>query len=79
MKGDRGAIWLLLAMGRITATEAERLLAACREGRETAWIVAGYVAVTALVELHGVRSAPESVQTLTGAVKTVMHWMGGWR
>lgn len=79
MRGDRRAIWRLLAMGRISAAEAERLLAVCGEGRETAWIVAGFVAVAALVELHGVRLLPGSMETLASAAKTAAHWMGGWR
>ena len=40
MQGDRRAILALIAMGRITPGEAERLLAAWNESRETAWILA---------------------------------------
>ena len=39
MQGDRRAILALIAMGRITPGEAERLLAAWNESRETAWIL----------------------------------------
>lgn len=40
MNTDRRAILSLVATGRITASEAERLLAAWNDSRETAWILA---------------------------------------
>ena len=39
MSSDRRAILALIAMGRITPAEAERLLSAWNECRETAWIL----------------------------------------
>ena len=54
MNADRRVILGLLAMGRITPAEAERLLVAWNESRETAWIlVAGFAfALLAQVKLH---------------------------
>jgi len=52
MNTDRRAILSLVAMGRITAAEAERLLAAWNESRETAWIVGLCLAFACLAQLH---------------------------
>jgi hypothetical protein len=40
MKAERKAILSMVAMGRITPGEAERLLAAASAGREEAWALA---------------------------------------
>jgi len=52
MNTDRRAILSLVATGRITATEAERLLAAWNDSRETAWILALGLAFTLLAQIH---------------------------
>lgn len=52
MNTDRRAILALIAMGRITPAEAERLLAMWNESRETAWILAASVAFALLAQLH---------------------------
>lgn len=52
MNTDRRAILALIAMGRITPAEAERLLAAWNESRETAWILAFSLAVVCLAQLN---------------------------
>ncbi len=52
MNTDRRVILSLVAMGRITPTEAERLLAAWNESRETAWIVGLCLAFAWLAQLH---------------------------
>jgi len=52
MNNDRRAILGLVAMGRITAGEAERLLAAWNESRETAWILIGTVGFAVMAQLH---------------------------
>jgi hypothetical protein len=41
MHRERQAILSLIAMGRITPREAERLLAAWNAGREEIWIIGG--------------------------------------
>lgn len=52
MNTDRRAILALIAMGRITPAEAERLLAAWNESRETALILAGSIGFALLAELR---------------------------
>jgi hypothetical protein len=52
MNTDRRVILSLVATGRITATEAERLLAAWNDSRETAWILAFGLAFACLAQLH---------------------------
>ncbi len=52
MNTDRRVILSLVVMGRITPTEAERLLAAWNESRETAWIVGLCLAFACLAQLH---------------------------
>jgi hypothetical protein len=52
MNTDRRAILSLVATGRITAAEAERLLAAWNDSRETAWILALSLAFALLAQLH---------------------------
>ncbi len=52
MNTDRRAILSLVAMGRITAAEAERLLAAWNDSRETAWILALSLAFACVAQLH---------------------------
>jgi len=51
MNTDRRAILSLVAMGRISAAEAERLLAAWNESRDTAWIVSLCLACAGLAQL----------------------------
>ncbi len=46
MKRDRRAILSLVALGRITPGEAERLLAVWNEGREELWVMVACVAAT---------------------------------
>ena len=52
MDNDRRAILALIAMGRISPTEAERLLAAWNESRETAWILVASLGFALLAQLH---------------------------
>lgn len=52
MNSDRRTILALIAMGRITPAQAERLLAAVDESRETAWILAICLAGGCLAQLH---------------------------
>ena len=56
MNGERRAILALIAMGRITPSEAERLLAVWNESRETAWILIASIGLGLLgqVNLHEV-------------------------
>ena len=50
MISNRRVILNLIAMGRITPAEAERLLAAWNEGRETLWILTVCMVCACLAE-----------------------------
>lgn len=52
MNNDRRTILALIAMGRITPAQAERLLAVVNESHETAWILALCLAGTCLAQFH---------------------------
>ncbi len=52
MNTDRRTILSLVAMGRISASEAERLLVAWNESRETAWVIGLSFAFACLAQLH---------------------------
>ena len=52
MNTDRRVILSLVAAGRITAAEAERLLVAWNDSRETAWILLLCLAFACLAQLH---------------------------
>ena len=52
MDADRRAILALIAMGLITPAEAERLLAAWNESRETSWILAASFGFALLAQLQ---------------------------
>lgn len=52
MRKDRQAILSLVAMGRITACEAERLLIASNDGREWFWLAA-IVGLAYFAQAHG--------------------------
>jgi hypothetical protein len=52
MNTDRRAILSLVATGRITASEAERLLVAWNDSRETVWILALSLTFVWLTQIH---------------------------
>ena len=52
MESDRQAIVQMLMLGRLSPGDAERLLLAWNEGRETAWLVAGCVALALIGALQ---------------------------
>ena len=52
MDRDRSTILSLVASGRITAVEAERLLTAWNDSRETAWILLLCLAFACLTQFH---------------------------
>ncbi|HXS78421.1 MAG TPA: hypothetical protein VN753_19740 [Terracidiphilus sp.] len=75
MDVDRRAILTLIAMGRITPAEAERLLAAWNESRETAWIlIASFgFALLAQIHLHGL--VPMLMHFINTQVPVVAEWL----
>jgi hypothetical protein len=52
MNSDKRTILTLIAAGRITPAQAERLLAVVNESRETAWILALCLAGVCLAQLR---------------------------
>ena len=52
MNRDRRTILSLVAAGRITVSDAERLLAAWNDSRETAWILLLCLAFACLTQVH---------------------------
>jgi hypothetical protein len=52
MYTNRRAILSLVAQGRISPSEAERLIAVCSSGREAWWLLAGCALCAGLVQLH---------------------------
>jgi hypothetical protein len=52
MNNHRRAILQLVAMGRITPAQAERLLMAVNEGQQAVWALAACVAVSPFAQLH---------------------------
>ena len=52
MSRDRRTILQMVALGRLSPGEAERLLLVWNEGRETAWIIAGCLALALIAALE---------------------------
>jgi len=82
MKKERQIILSMVALGRITPREAERLLAAWSLGREEIWIIAACVTASltqtapALARiLHTL--LPEGLPGLHHAVMAITFWIGG--
>jgi hypothetical protein len=75
MERHRATILQLLALGRIDAAQAERLIAAASAERETAWAMAGCAAIVGLAQLRWL--APEFAHVframLAGAVPVLHH------
>ena len=74
MSTDRRSILQLVALGRVSAGEAERLLLAWNEGRETAWMIAGCVAL-ALIAAHEAHASV--VGQIGQALSLVSQIVGG--
>jgi len=77
MKKERHAILSLIALGRITPAEAERLLAICGEGRQELWVFA--VCLTACLAqfqpAHMLLAG--GLPALHHAVTAITYWIGG--
>lgn len=85
MRGDRGSIWNLLALGRITPREAERLLALTTDEDDVALRLAVCVAVAWIVAPHlgdvaqGLARVTEMIVPQVGhVVRSAAEFMTGW-
>lgn len=54
LNSDRRAVLQLLALGRINAAQAERLLATLSADREALWAIAGCLALVALAQFNSI-------------------------
>jgi hypothetical protein len=80
MHPDRSAILSLVALGRITPREAERLLVVWRDGDETILLVALCLAFSALVLPYvgdAVSAFGQALATLLPAIERALLLMGG--
>jgi fructose-bisphosphate aldolase class 1 len=76
MSSDRRAILALIAMGRITPEQAERLLAAWNESRETAWILAASFGFAVLAQFRAQEIWPMLRHLVSAEVPALMHMLG---
>ena len=74
MSSDRRTILQLVALGRLSPGEAERLLLAWNEGRETAWMIARCVALALIAALEAHASV---VAQIGQALSLVSQIVGG--
>ena len=86
MKSDRQIILSLVALGRITPAEAERLLAAWNAGQEELLLLAACLVIGLTEFLPGLAHLaqhlahtllPEEIPGVHHAITTVSYWMGG--
>ncbi len=90
MKRDRQIILSLVALGRITPAEAERLLAAWNAGREELLVLATFLVVGLTEFLPGLAHLirhqaqhlaytllPEGIPGVHHALMAISYWMGG--
>ena len=68
MNTDRRVVLTVIAMGRITPAEAERLLAVWDESRETAWILAISLVLVCLAQLNVHSLVPTLMQFFNAQV-----------
>jgi hypothetical protein len=77
MQTDRRAILHLVAVGRISPSEAERLLIAWNEGREAQWALAACVVIALVAQLKPQEWLPGVWASLHPAILLVNHLIGG--
>jgi hypothetical protein len=73
MRNDRRTIFSLVALGRITPSEVERLLIFCNAGRDGFWIFAACVAATLFTHVSRVSPANDSLHHAL----SFMHQLSG--
>ena len=77
MHRERQAILSLIALGRITPREAERLLAAWNAGREEMWIIAACTLAGLAQASPSVAHLGELFSPIHHAVAGITYWIGG--
>jgi hypothetical protein len=88
MDNHRRTILHLVAIGRLTPAEAERLLIAWNDGRESIWALSACIAITLLVQLNPRQWMPSLVSSahllipgiqasLHSVLSLVNHLLGG--
>jgi hypothetical protein len=77
MQKERQAILWLVAVGRITPREAERLLAAWNSCREELWVVGACVAACLAQCLPALVPLAQTLPGIHHAVSAITFWMGG--
>jgi len=73
MRNDRRVILHLVAMGRITPAEAERLLIVWNEGREVLWVAVLCVAALILSQLPMWELRPDLARAAHGLLGSALH------
>jgi hypothetical protein len=73
MRNDRRVILHLVAMGRITPAEAERLLIVWNEGREVLWVAVLCVAALILSQLPMWELLPGLARAAHGLLGSASH------
>ncbi len=76
MNTDRRAILSLIALGRITPREAERLFMVANEEQEMRWIIASCFALAFATQVHLYQLMPAALDALADGMRVVKHWMG---
>ena len=77
MHRERQTIISLLALGRITPKEAERLLAAWDAGRDEMWVTGACVAACLSRFLPELGRLVQSWLPTHHALAAITYWMGG--
>jgi hypothetical protein len=77
MHRERQTILSLLALGRITPREAERLLAAWNAGREELWIFATCAAAGLAQCLSPLAHLAQSFSPMHHGLAAITYWMRG--
>lgn len=71
------AILQLVAQGRLTPLDAERLLRTWNERRETAWAMACVAAITVVGQLHAWSALSVPLAHISHALSRVNQFFGG--
>lgn len=67
----------LVAQGRLTPVDAERLLRVWNERRETAWVMAGIAVIAAVGQLHTLAALGAPLAHIGHALLLLNQFLGG--